>query len=208
MRRRSAWSWTPGRIGETDGLFRCEPQISGRCPTGGRWQRDGAGRSGGAAEAICAVGRAGGGAAEKRRLFPGCGLCQKTAQGAVLAPMCPHPGGNGVLHPSGGVGGACGRCGDLPGPCAKAQSKKKKEKDAPANEMTGAKKVCYSAVRGRRAERTAPRRMPTTAGRTQPSFTSARGMLFKRASRPNRGIFRSCKVYRILATVVKAMPTG
>ena len=42
--------------------------------------------AGGAAEAVCAVGRAGGGAAEKRRLFPGCGFCQKTAQGAVPAP--------------------------------------------------------------------------------------------------------------------------
>ncbi len=140
MRRRSAWSWTPGRIGETDGLFRCEPQISGRCPTGGRWQRDGAGRAGGAAEAVCAVGRAG----EERRKNGGCFLdadfAKKLPKALSWHRCAPAPRREWVLHPSGGVGGACGRCGDLPGPCAKAQSKKKKEKDAPANEMTGAKK--------------------------------------------------------------------
>lgn len=148
-----------------------------------------------------------GGAAEKRRLFPGCGLCQKLPKALSWHRCARTQEGMEYYIPQGVLAVPVEGVVTFQAPVPKPKVKRRRKRRS-RQRNDGSEKVCYSAVRGRRAERTAPRRMPTTAGRTQPSFTSARGMLFKRASRPNRGIFRSCKVYRILATVVKAMPTG
>ena len=187
MRRRSAWSWTLEDWGDGRPLQVRTADIW-TLPTGGRWQRDGAGRSGGAAEAVCAVGRAGGGAAEKRRLFPGCGLCQKLPKALSWHRCARTQEGMEYYIPQGVLAVPVEGVVTFQAPVPKPKVKRRRKRRS-RQRNDGSEKSLLFCCTGRRAERTAPRRMPTTAGRTQPSFTSARGMLFKRASRPTEEIF-------------------